>query len=248
MLWQKKRDYMYLRIEVDNNGLHWQWCQCNLLLLKNSLTLIDLIVVIIIIQNDNDNIVVAYKAVSSMITSLTVAATLFEMLWCMMTFQKECHITFLTVCTIIRNQHITSLNKNYIYVWWLMRQNLLSQNLSLYKQNITIRKSKNDNDLRRVNEDAQLLCTDQKIRICIVCCSNESTLIQNESSVCCQIWETNLYDTYMIVVATECVIQESVLKDVNQRGFSHIRDCGEEVKEVNCHLIVQNRKSCVDKQ
>ncbi len=50
------------------------------------------------------------------------------------------------------------------------------------------------------------------------------------------------------VVAAECVIQESVLKYVNQRGFSHIEDCDEGVKEVNCHLIVQNRKSHVDKQ
>jgi len=28
---------------------------------------------------------------------------------------------------------------------------------------------------------------------------------------------------------------------------SHMRDCDEEVEEVNCHLIVQNRKSHVNK-
>ena len=50
------------------------------------------------------------------------------------------------------------------------------------------------------------------------------------------------------VVTAECVVQESVLKGVNQREFSHIKDCDEEVEEVNCHLIVQNRKSHVDKQ
>ncbi len=115
-----------------------------------------------------------------------------------------------------------------------------------------IRKSKNDNNLKRVNEGAQLLHTDWKNKICIVCCSSESTLIQNESSACCQIWETNLYNTYIIVVtaiiAAECVVQESVLKDVNQREFLHTRDCDEEVEEVNCHLIVQNRLSHVDKQ
>jgi len=159
---------------------------------------------------------------------------------------------FLTVCTIIRYQHITSLNKNHIYVWWLMRQNLLLQNLSLYEENIMIKKSKNNNDLRRVNKDAQLLHINWKNRICIVHCSSESMLIQNKSSACCQIWETNLYNTYIIVVAAvvaaECVIQESVLKDVNQREFSHMRDCNKEVEEVNCHLIVQNRKSHVDKQ
>ncbi len=141
----------------------------------------------------------------------------------MTTFQKEHHITFLTVCTTVRNQHIISLNKNHIYVQWSVRQNLLSQNLFLYKENIVIRENKNDNDLRRVNKDAQLLCINWKNRICIVCCSDKNTLIQNKSSVCCQIWETNLYDTYMIVVAAvviaECVIWESVLKGVNQREF-----------------------------
>ncbi len=45
-----------------------------------------------------------------------------------------------------------------------------------------------------------MLYTDWKNRIYIVCCSDESMLIQNKSSACCQIWETNLYDTYMIVV------------------------------------------------
>ncbi len=217
-------------------------------MLRNLLTLTDLIVVIIVIQNDNDNIIVAYRAVSSMITSLTVAATFFEMLWCMMTFWKEHHTVFLTICTTVRNQHITFLHKDCIYVQWLMRQNLLFQNSSLYKENIIIRENKDNNGLRRVNKGVQLLHTDWKNRICIICCSDESTLIQNESFTCCQIWETNLYDTYMIVVAAECVIQESVLKGVNQREFLHTRGCDEEVEEVNCHLIVWNRKSHVNKQ
>ncbi len=50
------------------------------------------------------------------------------------------------------------------------------------------------------------------------------------------------------VVAAECVRQKSVLKGVNQRGFLHMRGCDEGVEEVNCHLIVQNRKPHVDKQ
>jgi len=61
---------MYLRVEVDNNSPHQQQCQCNLLLLRNLLILINLIVVII----------VAYRAASSVIMSLTVVATLFKML------------------------------------------------------------------------------------------------------------------------------------------------------------------------
>ena len=100
-----------------------------------------------------------------------------------------------------------------------MKQNLLSQNLFSYKKNIVIRESKNNNNLRKVNKDTQLLCINWKNRICIIHHSSESMLIQNESSACCQIWETNLYNIYMIVVAAvvaaECVIQESVLKGVN---------------------------------
>jgi len=42
------------------------------------LTLIDTVVVLIV-QDDNENIIVAYRIVSSMITSLAVAATLTEM-------------------------------------------------------------------------------------------------------------------------------------------------------------------------
>jgi len=42
------------------------------------LTLIDVIVVLIV-QDDNEYIIVAYRAVSSMIMSLAVAATLTEM-------------------------------------------------------------------------------------------------------------------------------------------------------------------------
>ncbi len=108
-----------------------------------------------------------------------------------------------------------------------MRQNLLFWNLSLYEENIVIKENKDDNNLRRVNKDTQLLCINWKNRICIICCSGKSTLIQNKSSVCCQIWETNLYNTYIIVVvavvAAECVVQESVLKDVNQKEF-HIQE------------------------
>jgi len=43
-------------------------------------------VVVLIVQDDNEYIIVAYKAVSSMITSLAVAATFTEMFWCTMTF------------------------------------------------------------------------------------------------------------------------------------------------------------------
>jgi len=37
------------------------------------------IVVVLIVQDDNENIIVAYRTVSSMITSLAVTATLIKM-------------------------------------------------------------------------------------------------------------------------------------------------------------------------
>jgi hypothetical protein len=46
--------------------------------LSSRLILID-IVVVLIIQDDNENIIVAYRTVSSVITSLAVITTLIEM-------------------------------------------------------------------------------------------------------------------------------------------------------------------------
>jgi len=64
--------------------------------------------------------------------------------------------------------------------------------------------------------------------------------------MCCQIWEINLYNTYMIVVAavvaTECVIQELVLKGVNQREFHIWEVVMKRLKKK------RKRKSCIDKQ
>ncbi len=89
---------MYLKVKIDNDHLCWQQGWCNLPQFSNALTLIDAVVVLIV-QDDNEYIVVVYRAVSSMIMSLAVVTTLTEMFWCMMTFQKECHIMFLTVST-----------------------------------------------------------------------------------------------------------------------------------------------------
>ncbi len=69
---------MYLKIEINNNHLCWQQSWCNLSQFSNALILIDAVVVLII-WDDNEYIIVAYRAVSSMITLLAVAATLTEM-------------------------------------------------------------------------------------------------------------------------------------------------------------------------
>ena len=72
-------------LEVSNDRLCQQWGWCNLPQFNNTLTLISIIVVLIV-QNDNEYIIAVYRAVSSMIMSLTVVTTLIEMFWCMMTF------------------------------------------------------------------------------------------------------------------------------------------------------------------
>ena len=112
---KKKESCTYLKVEVDNNCLCQQWGQCNLSQLNNTLIFISTVVVLII-WDDNEYIVVVYRAVSSMITSLAVAVTLIEMFWCTTTFQKECYTVFLTVSTTVRNQHALTLNQNCINV------------------------------------------------------------------------------------------------------------------------------------
>jgi len=58
--------------------------------------------------------------------------------------------------------------------------------------------------------------------------SNNVSVVQDKNPTSCQLWDTYLYDIYMmiivnVVVAAELVIQESVLKCVNQKRF-HIQE------------------------
>jgi len=58
--------------------------------------------------------------------------------------------------------------------------------------------------------------------------SDNISVVQDKNSTSCQLQDTYLYDTYMIivvdvVVAAELVIQKSVLKCVNQKRF-HIQE------------------------
>jgi len=101
----------------------------------------------------------------------------------------------------------------------------------LYKQNIVIRQSKNNHCLREVSIQSKLLLINSENRIDTDVHKNKNddiSVLQDEGFTSCQLWDTYLYDTYMmmivvVVVAAELVIQESVLKCVNQKRF-HIQE------------------------
>ncbi len=138
---------------------------------------------------------------------------------------------FLTVSTIIKNQHVLTLNQNCIDVQQSMSSYLLQCDTVLYKQNVVIRQSENDHCLRRVSVQSKLLLINLKNRININVHMSESSnisVVQDKNSISCQLWDTCLYNIYIIivvdvVVAVELVLQESVLKCVNQKRF-HIQE------------------------
>ena len=167
---------MYLNLKVNNNHSCQQHSWCNLFQFSNVFTLIS-VVVILIIWDDDKYIIVVYKAVSSIIMSLAVAATLTEMFWHITTFWKECHFTFLTVNTINRNQHALTLNQNYINVQQLMSSYLSQCNIVLYEQNIVTEQSKNGHCLKEVNIQSKLLLINSKNRINISVCKSKNNNI-----------------------------------------------------------------------
>ncbi len=220
---------MYLKVEVNNNCPHQQWDWCNLSWPSNVLILIGTVVVLIV-WDDNEYIIVAYRTASSMIMSLAVVTTFTEMFWCTMTFWKEHHTAFLTVSTTVRNQYVLTLNQNCIDVWQSMSSHLLWCNIGLYKQNIVIRQSKNDHCLRKVSVQSELLLINLKNRIDISVCKDKNSdisVVQDKRSTSCQLRDTYLYDTYMmivvVIVAAALVIQESVLKYSIKKDFTYER-------------------------
>ena len=228
---RRKRSHTYLNLEVNNNHLRQQQSWCNLSQLSSRLTFISTVIVLIV-WDDNENIIVAYRTASSVVTSLAVITTLIEMFWHTTTFQKECHIMFLTVDTISRNQHTLTLNQNHIDVQWLMGSHLFQCNTESYKQDIHIRQHENDPCLTRVSVESKLLLINEKNWISISICKSESddiSIIQNEGPTSCQLRNTYLYDTYMmvivvvivVIVVAELVVQESVLKYSIKKGFTY---------------------------
>ncbi len=217
---------MYLRGDIDDDCPHWQhWCDSSWL--SSRLTLID-IIVILIVQDDDKNVIVAYRTVSSMVTSLAVIVTFTEMFWCMTTFWKECHTACLTVCTTGRNQHTLTLNQNCINVQQLMSSHLIQQNTKLYKWDIHIEQCKNVSCLRRMSVLSKLLLINKENWIFISSHKSEGSnihIVKNEGSVSYQLQDTYLYNTYIVVVvgvvAAELVIQESVLTYSIKKGFTY---------------------------
>ncbi len=203
---------MYLRVNIDDDCLCWQ-CQCDLPWLSSMLTLIDTVIVLII-WDDNENVIVAYRTASSVVMSLAVTATLTEMFWCTTTFQKECHTTFLTVNTTSRNQHTLTLNQNCIDVQQSMSSYLVQHDTELYKQNIHIKQRKNASCLRKVSVLSELLLINKENWIFISSCKSESSnihIVENKNSVSCQLQDTYLYDTYIVVVVVDVVAAELVV-------------------------------------
>ncbi len=161
--------------------------------------------------------------------SLAVVVTLTKMFWCTITFWKECHTVFLTVDTIIRNQHASTLNQNCVDVQQSMSSYLLWCNMSLYKQNIVTEQSENGHCLRKVSIQSKLLLINQEKRIDISVHKSKNSnvsVVQDKNPTSCQLRDTYLYDTYMmivvvVVVAAELVIQESVLKYSIKKDFTY---------------------------
>jgi len=101
----------------------------------------------------------------------------------------------------------------------------------LYEQNVVTEQSENDHCLRRVSVSSKLLLINKENRIDISICKNESnnvSVVQNESFTSCQLRDTYLYNTYMmivvvVVVAAELVVQKSVLTYSIKKGFTYKR-------------------------
>ncbi len=94
-----------------------------------------------------------------------------------------------------------------------MSSHLLQCDTDLYKQNVVTEQSENDHCLKRVSIQSKLLLINLKNKIDISVCKNESSnisVVQDKSSISCQLRDTYLYDTYMmivvVVVAAELVI------------------------------------------
>jgi len=132
----------------------------------------------------------------------------------MTTFWKECHTAFLTVSTIIKNQHTLTLNQNHIDVQWLMSSHLLQCDTVLYEQNVVIKQSEDNHCLRKVSIQSKLLLINLENKIDTDVCTdknNNISVVQDKSSTSCQLWDTYLYDTYMMIVVDVVVAAELVI-------------------------------------
>jgi len=81
-----------------------------------------------------------------------------------------------------------------------------------------------------VSIQSKLLLTNLENRIDINICKDESdniSIVQDKNPTSCQLRDTYLYNTYMmivvVVVAAELVVQESVLKYSIKKDFTYKR-------------------------
>ncbi len=95
-----------------------------------------------------------------------------------------------------------------------MSSHLIQCDILLYKQNIQIRQCKSDHCLREVSIQSKLLLINKENRINISVCKNKSnniSVIQNKSFTSCQLRDTCLYNTYMMIVVVVVVAAELVV-------------------------------------
>ncbi len=84
-----------------------------------------------------------------------------------------------------------------------MSSHLLQCDTDLYKQNVVTEQSENNHCLRKVSIQSKLLLINLENRINISVCKNESnnvSIVQDKNSISCQLRDTYLYDTYMMIV------------------------------------------------
>jgi len=95
-----------------------------------------------------------------------------------------------------------------------MSSYLLQCDMSLYKENIVTEQSKNDHCLREVSVQSKLLLINLKKRIDISVHkskSNNISIVQDKSPTSCQLRDTYLYNTYMMIVVVVVVAAELVV-------------------------------------
>jgi len=91
---------------------------------------------------------------------------------------------------------------------------LIQCNTLLYEQNVYIRQHKNEHCLRKVSVSSKLLLINKENRIDINVCkskSNNISIVQNEGFTSCQLRDTYLYDTYMMIVVVVVVVSAELV-------------------------------------
>ncbi len=95
-----------------------------------------------------------------------------------------------------------------------MSSHLLQCDTVLYEQNVVIKQSEDNHCLRKVSIQSKLLLINLENKIDTDVCTDENnniSVVQDKSSTSCQLWDTYLYDTYMMIVVDVVVAAELVI-------------------------------------